>query len=70
MPVHFASRALDGVPTSTLTYTALAAIAAYGVKVITGGRKSIWEREWAGKLIMIVVSPSPTTSHSDSACCR
>ncbi|KLT42592.1 hypothetical protein CC85DRAFT_79516 [Cutaneotrichosporon oleaginosum] len=61
MPVHLVSESLGGIPNPTLVLAALGGITAYGLKIATGGRKSIWEREWAGKLIMVVAPPEPTT---------
>jgi hypothetical protein len=59
MPVNYLSESLSGISNSNLVLAALGGITAYGLKVATGGRKSIWEREWAGKLIMVVVRLLP-----------
>ncbi|BEI87546.1 uncharacterized protein CcaverHIS019_0102640 [Cutaneotrichosporon cavernicola] len=61
MPVNIVSESLGSISNSKLVFGALAGITAYGLKVATAGRKSIWEREWAGKLIMVVAPPEPTT---------
>ncbi|GMK59618.1 hypothetical protein CspeluHIS016_0802240 [Cutaneotrichosporon spelunceum] len=61
MPVNILSESFADISNSKLVLCALAGITAYGIKVATGGRKSIWEREWTGKLIMVVAPPEPTT---------
>ncbi|KAL7420205.1 hypothetical protein Q5752_005171 [Cryptotrichosporon argae] len=61
MPIHLAAGLLQHVDTSVLVGCAGAALAAYTARTWVGGRRCTWEREWAGKLIMIVAPPTPTT---------
>ncbi|WOO80783.1 uncharacterized protein LOC62_03G004313 [Vanrija pseudolonga] len=61
MPVNYASTLFDDLPYTNLAIGAAVGATAYAVKVYTGGRKCIWERDWAGKLIMIAAPPEPTT---------
>jgi hypothetical protein len=56
MPFNVLSKYLAPVDSSTLFTAALGAGAAYAAKIYASGRKNVWEREWGGKLIMIVVS--------------
>lgn len=71
MVVHTVSNFLQHVDTSTLVGTVAAGATAYAVKIYSGGRTCIWEREWVGKLIMIAVSLSigqltPGASYTDN----
>lgn len=61
MPIHTISDKLSGVDTRHLATAVAVGIGAYALKVYSGGRKSIWEREWGGKLIIIAVSPAATS---------
>lgn len=61
MPVHIGATLFGGFDYSTLATLAATVGTAYGVKVYSGGRKCIWEREWGGKLIIIAAAPTPTT---------
>lgn len=60
MPIHTISDKLSNVDSKVLTTTVAAGIAAYALKVYNGGKKSAWEREWGGKLIIIAVSCDAT----------
>lgn len=56
MPIHTIAEHLSGVDSKKLTTAVAVAIGAFAVKVYSGGKKSVWEREWGGKLIIIAVS--------------
>lgn len=60
MPLGIVSTLVGDVDNSTLITGALVVGTAYAAKVYASGRKSIWERDWTGKLIMIAVSAPPT----------
>jgi hypothetical protein len=56
MPIHSIATVLDDVEISTVITAALTLLGIVSVKAWSGGRKCTWEREWAGKMILIVVS--------------
>jgi len=55
MPLHSAASFLDNASSSEVFYGAVGLLALYAVKAWAGGRKCTWEREWAGKMIWVVV---------------
>ena len=55
MPIHSIASYLDNATGSQLIVGALALAGFYGIRVWAGGRKCTWEREWAGKMILVVV---------------
>jgi hypothetical protein len=57
MPIHSLATLLDGVDASTIIVGAATLLGTVSLKAWTGGRKCTWEREWAGKMILIVVGP-------------
>lgn len=63
MPIHTIADKLANVDTKVLTTAVAVSVAAYAVKVYNGGKKSIWEREWGGKMILIAVSSLSTWSN-------
>jgi hypothetical protein len=58
MVVHTAAQLVDYVSVPQLIGGSIAAAGLWSVKAWAGGRKCTWEREWAGKMILIVVSES------------
>jgi len=56
MVVHTAAQLVEYVSVPQLIGGSVAAAGIWSVKAWAGGRKCIWEREWAGKMIMVVVS--------------
>lgn len=60
MVVHISAELFGGFDYNTLVAVAATTATAYAVKVFAGGKKCTWEREWAGKLIMIAVSMGPS----------
>lgn len=54
--VHSAAQLVEYVSVQTLIGSTVVAAGAWSVKAWAGGRKCTWEREWAGKMIMVVVS--------------
>ena len=56
MVVHTAAQIVEYVSVPNLIGGTVAAAGAWSVKACAGGRKCTWEREWAGKMIMVVVS--------------
>jgi hypothetical protein len=59
MVVHTAAQIVEYVSVPTLIAGTVGAAGMWSVKAWAGGRKGTWEREWAGKMIMVVVSQSP-----------
>ena len=55
MPVHSLATVLQYVEGNYLILGALGIGALGLIKIRSGGRKTTWEREWAGKMILIVV---------------
>ncbi|OCF34854.1 hypothetical protein I316_03400 [Kwoniella heveanensis BCC8398] len=60
MPVHSLATLFGDVSVDTLVVGALAFAAILGIRTWLGGRKCTWERDWAGKMILVVAPPSPT----------
>jgi hypothetical protein len=56
MVVHTAAQIVEYVSVPTLIAGSVGAAGMWSVKAWAGGRKCTWEREWAGKMIMVVVS--------------
>ncbi|EIW73115.1 hypothetical protein TREMEDRAFT_26353 [Tremella mesenterica DSM 1558] len=59
MPIHTISAALDNASSSTLTTAAITAVGLTILRTYLGGRTSTWERESAGKMILIAGPLSP-----------
>ncbi|WVF66581.1 hypothetical protein IAT40_001321 [Kwoniella sp. CBS 6097] len=60
MPVHSLATLFGDISVDTLIVGALAFAAILGVRTWLGGRRCTWERDWAGKMILIVAPPTPT----------
>lgn len=56
MVVHTAAQIVEYVSVPNLIGGTVGAAGLWSLKARAGGRKCTWEREWAGKMIMIVVS--------------
>lgn len=56
MPIHTIAEKLSHVDTKKLSTAVAVGVGALALKVYSGGKKSVWEREWGGKLIIIAVS--------------
>lgn len=56
MPVHTIATYVENATESKLFLSAAALILAVALKVWSGGRSCTRERDWAGKMILIVVS--------------
>lgn len=56
MVVHSAATLVNYIPLQQVLGSTVAAAAIWSVKAWAGGRKCVWERDWAGKMILIVVS--------------
>lgn len=55
MPLHTAASALQYIDTTVLALT-VAGLAGTGlIKTTLGGRTCTWERDWAGKMIIVSV---------------
>ena len=55
MPIHSVAKILDSASSSELFYGSITLLAIYIARAWAGGRKCTWEREWAGKMIFVVV---------------
>lgn len=55
MPVNSISAALNPVSANRLVAGGIAAVSLYTLKAWAGGRLNTWERDWSGKLILVVV---------------
>jgi hypothetical protein len=55
MPIHSLASFFGNASTSQLVVGAATVAGVYGVKVWSGGKTSTWERDWAGRMILIVV---------------
>ena len=55
MPIHTVASTLQNVDRNLLFWSAVALLVLRFIKAKAGGRKSTWEREWAGKMILISV---------------
>nr|XP_031862078.1 uncharacterized protein CI109_002491 [Kwoniella shandongensis]KAA5529150.1 hypothetical protein CI109_002491 [Kwoniella shandongensis] len=60
MPVHSLAEYLGDISTSQLVVGAGVFAVLFWLKAWSGGRSTTWEREWAGKMILVVGSPTPT----------
>lgn len=56
MVVHSAAQLVNYIPLQQVLGSTVAAAGLWSVKAWAGGRKCVWERDWAGKMILIVVS--------------
>jgi hypothetical protein len=56
MPVNYLASHASYVSTNRLILAALAVLGVYVLKAWTGGRRNTWERDWTGKMILVVVS--------------
>lgn len=61
MVVHTAAQLVNYVSVPQLIGGSVAAAGLWSVKAWAGGRKCTWEREWAGKMILVVVRRVPLT---------
>lgn len=59
MPVHGLSNLFDSASGNQLLFGAAGLLGVVGIKAWSGGRKCTWERDWAGKMILIIVCPVP-----------
>lgn len=55
MPIHGAAEFFSSVGYSQLVIGAAAVSAVITFKAWAGGRRTTWERDWAGKMIFIIV---------------
>ncbi|WVN88518.1 uncharacterized protein L203_103729 [Cryptococcus depauperatus CBS 7841] len=60
MPIHTLASVFGDIPTSQLVLGAATFALIFSLTIWAGGKKCVWEREWAGKMIMIVAQPTPT----------
>ncbi|WVR03121.1 hypothetical protein IAU60_000111 [Kwoniella sp. DSM 27419] len=60
MPVHSLATFFGDVSASQLVVGAFAFALIIAVKTLVGGRKCTWERDWAGKMVLVVGPPTPT----------
>ena len=65
MPVHSVATVLQHVEGNYLIFGVLAIGALGLIRVRSGGRKTTWERDWAGKMILIVVRSYTNITYSD-----
>jgi hypothetical protein len=57
MPIHGIAALLEGRVNYGYAVTAvILVILAATLKAWSGGRKNTWERDWAGKMILVIVS--------------
>ncbi len=56
MPIHSIATAFSDARTEYILGAVAAVVLLYSVKIWAGGRKCTWERDWAGKMILIAVS--------------
>ena len=66
MPIHLTAWELGDVRPSKLVLAAIALIVLVALKAHFGGRRSTWERDWAGKMILVVVSRGTWSTNSNS----
>lgn len=55
MPIHTIASAFGDISTSQLIAGATTFAVIFWIKLWSGGKKCSWEREWAGKMILVVV---------------
>ncbi|RSH83956.1 hypothetical protein EHS25_005200 [Saitozyma podzolica] len=60
MPIHTLASAFGSASSSQLVLGGATLVGVYSTKVWAGGKRSAWERDWAGKMILIVAHPTPT----------
>ncbi|KAE8541228.1 hypothetical protein D1P53_002585 [Cryptococcus gattii VGV] len=60
MPIHTIASAFGDISTSQLIAGAATFAVIFWLKLWSGGKKCTWEREWAGKMILVVAPPTPT----------
>ncbi|WVQ64345.1 uncharacterized protein L199_002507 [Kwoniella botswanensis] len=60
MPVHSLASAFGNISPSQLMLGAFIFALVIVVKAWAGGRKCTWERDWKGKMILVVAPPTPT----------
>jgi hypothetical protein len=57
MPIHGIAALLEGRVNYGYAVTAvILVVLAATLKAWSGGRKNTWERDWAGKMILVIVS--------------
>ena len=56
MPIHSAASWLGHYDLANTAAVVLACTALWALKSWLGGRQNTWERDWAGKMILVVVS--------------
>lgn len=61
MPIHTLASAFGTASSSQLVLGGATLVGVYSTKVWAGGKRSAWERDWAGKMILIVVSAARGT---------
>ncbi|WWC67282.1 uncharacterized protein I206_101190 [Kwoniella pini CBS 10737] len=60
MPVHSLATVFGNISSSQLIVGAITFALIIFVKAWAGGRKCTWERDWKGKMILVVASPTTT----------
>lgn len=61
MPIHGIAALLEGRVNYGYAVTAvILVVLAATLKAWAGGRKNTWERDWAGKMILVIVSTDPS----------
>ncbi|OWZ36391.1 hypothetical protein C347_00562 [Cryptococcus neoformans AD2-60a] len=60
MPIHTLASVFGDISTSQLIAGAATFAVVFWVKLWSGGKKCSWEKEWAGKMILVVAPPTPT----------
>ncbi len=59
MPIHSAAAWLStGASLTGYAYAGLALVGALALKRWASGRRNTWERDWAGKMVLVVVGAS------------
>ncbi|KAH8084036.1 hypothetical protein HD553DRAFT_296451 [Filobasidium floriforme] len=62
MPIHGIAALLEGRVNYGYAVTAvILVVLAATLKAWSGGRKNTWERDWAGKMILVIADPNPIT---------
>ncbi|WRT63245.1 uncharacterized protein IL334_000148 [Kwoniella shivajii] len=59
MPVHTLAEVFGNISTSQLILGATTFALVISIKAWAGGRKCTWERDWKGKMILVVAPPTP-----------
>ncbi|ORY27349.1 hypothetical protein BCR39DRAFT_538425 [Naematelia encephala] len=60
MPIHSVASLVDDIATNNIILAAFGFATVISLKAWAGGRKCTWERDWAGKMILIVAPPTPS----------